>query len=223
MNPDADRIFDALKSEVTDLHVRWLIYRQLYAASDEATDLLNRSGSNVFYLLQFMLLDDVALRLAKLTDPPFQGKFENLSLGRLAIALESDDKEFVSTTVSPALEKLEAVCAKFRGLRNKRVAHRDLTHALGLEKEPLPGISREDVEGALACLREAMNVVDYRFRANATVYEHVIVPLSADGNRLLKILGKGLATEVAEKDARALAAQKSQSEEDDRDAISHAT
>jgi len=207
MNTDAERIFDALKSEVTDLHVGWLIYRQLYAASDEATDLLNQSGSNVFYLLQFMLLDYVTLRLAKLTDPAFQGKFENLSLGRLAIALESDDNEFVSTTIAPALGKLEAACGKFRDLRNKRVAHRDLTHALGLEREPLPGISREDVEGALACLRAAMNAAEYHFRASTTAYEVVIVPLSSDGNRLLKILGKGLAAEEAERDARALAAQ----------------
>jgi hypothetical protein len=187
---------------VTDLHVRWLIYRQLYAASEEATDLLNRSGSNVFYLLQFMLLDDVTLRLAKLTDPPFQGKFENLSLGRLATALESDDKEFVSTTVAQSLGRLESACAKFRDLRNKRVAHRDLTHALGLEEEPLPGISREDVEAALAALREAMNAVDRRFRRNTTMYENVIVPYSSDGNRLLKVLRKGLAAEDREREER---------------------
>jgi hypothetical protein len=202
MNLDAERIFDALKSEVTDLHVRWLIYRQLYAASDEAIDQLNRSGSNVFYLHQFMLLDDVTLRLAKLTDPAIRGKFENLSLGRLAMALESDDKEFVSRTVAPALGKLEAACAKFRDLRNKRVAHRDLTHALGLEEEPLPGISREDVESALAALRDAMSTVDRRLRSNTTMYEHLIVPYSSDGNRLLKVLRNGLAAEEKEREER---------------------
>lgn len=198
MNLEAQRIFGALQSEVTDLHVRWQIYRQLYAASDEAIDLLNRSGSNVFYLLQFMLLDDVTLRLAKLTDPAFQGKFENLSLDRLAMALESDDKEFVSTTVAPALGKIKIACAKFRDLRNKRVAHRDLTHALGLEKEPLPGISRENIETALAFLRMAMDAVELHFTQSQTEYEDVIVPYSSDGNRLLKVLREGLAAEDAE-------------------------
>ena len=109
MNPDAERILDALKTEVTDLHVRWLIYRQLYAASDEAIDLLNRSGSNVFYLLQFMLLDDVALRLAKLTDPAFQGRFENLSLGRLAAALETADTEFFAAQLAAHSPRARAV------------------------------------------------------------------------------------------------------------------
>jgi len=73
-------IFAALKTEIVDLHLRWIIYRQLYGTSEEAVDVLNRSGSNVFFLLQQLLLDDCALRISKLTDPVDQGKVANLSV-----------------------------------------------------------------------------------------------------------------------------------------------
>lgn len=191
MNPRCRELFDALKYEVTDLHLRWVIYRQLYANSSAAIDLLNRSGSNVFYILQFLLLDDCALRLSKLTDPPAQGKFENLSVHKLMNALAESDKDFPQAKVAEVINELMKRCEKFRALRNKRIAHADLHHALKIADSPLPGISREDVELALESLRETMNAVEYHYWNSQTIYQEVIIPYDADGNKLLKVLGEG--------------------------------
>lgn len=202
MKEETEKLFRALKSEVIDLHLRWMIYRQLFAGSEADVEILNRSGSNVFYLLQFWILDDVTLRLAKITDPPVQGKFENLSLERLSASLEGDSRDFVERELRPVLDRLGGACEKFRQLRNKRVAHRDLSHAIGLAEPPLPGISREDVETALLLVREAMNKTELHHSRSQTAYEQMIVPYDSDGNRLIKVLKLGLAAEEKERATR---------------------
>ena len=191
MNNQCRPLFDALKHEVTNLHLRWVIYRQLYAASEGAIDLLNRSGSNVFYLLQFLLLDDCALRLSKLTDPPSQRRFENLSLRKLVETLAESDKDLPMAELAKLLEVLNERCEKFRSLRNKRIAHADLDHALQIAADPLPGISREDVERALESLRNTINKIEYHYFQSQTLYGEVIIPYDSDGNKLLKILSAG--------------------------------
>jgi hypothetical protein len=188
MNNQCRQLFDALKLEVTDLHLRWVIYRQLYASSEAAIDLLNRSGSNVFYLLQFLLLDDCSLRLSKLTDPPSQGKFKNLSIKKLVDTLIKSDSAFPRGEVLKLFERLKERCDKFRQLRNKRIAHSDLDHTLMIATTPLPGISREDIEKALESLSDILNAIEYHYFNSQTLYAEVIVPHHADGNKLLRLL-----------------------------------
>lgn len=184
-------VFAALKTEIIDLHLRWIIYRQLFAASPEKIDLLNKSGSNVFFLLQHLLLDDCALRLSKLTDPAEQGKFANLSVLQLLECIAGADKEFPRDKVEALIGELTGRSEKFRKLRNKRIAHADLHHALKVAEEPLPGISREDVEQALKVLRQVMNAIELHYDNSQTLYEETIVAHDADGNQLLKVLEKG--------------------------------
>lgn len=184
-------IFAALKTEIVDLHLRWIIYRQLYGTSEEAVDVLNRSGSNVFFLLQQLLLDDCALRLSKLTDPADQGKVANLSVLQLLENISETDKDFPRREIEALIEALNARSEKFRKLRNKRIAHSDLGHALKVADDPLPGISREDVERALHALRHVMNAVEQHYDRSQTLYEETIVAYDADGNKLLSILAKG--------------------------------
>lgn len=191
MNDNSKRIFDALKYEVTDLHLRWKIYRQLYATSEEAIALLNASGSNVFYLMQFLLLDDCSLRLSKLTDPAAQGKFENLSVQQLLECLEAEDRNFPSPRARELMKELSTRCEKFRALRNKRIAHADFNHALKVAESPLPGISREDVENALKALRDLLNFVEHFYTNSQTLYSELIVPYDSDGNKLLSVLQAG--------------------------------
>ena len=114
MNEQCRCLFDTLKHEVIDLHLRWTIYRQLYATSEEKINLLNASGSNVFYLLQFLLLDDCALRLSKLTDPARQGKFVNLSVLKLIETVTEADREFPGDKAKELLAELSQRCEKDR-------------------------------------------------------------------------------------------------------------
>ena len=50
MNDKVLEVYDALKKNLTLLHGRWKIYRQLYGTSSERVDLLNHSASTFFIL-----------------------------------------------------------------------------------------------------------------------------------------------------------------------------
>jgi len=197
VDANSKSLFDALAHEATDLHLRWIIYRQLYGSSEENVALLNKSGSNVFYLLQLLSLDDVALRLSKLTDPAAQGKFANLSVPALLESLQAGDPNCPQKAFSDPMATFAQACDKFRLLRNKRIAHADLHHSLKITDSPLPGISREDVEQALTAFREVLNAIQSHYLDGMTLYEETIVAYDSDGNKLLNLLRRAHASPVA--------------------------
>jgi hypothetical protein len=67
-----------------------------------------------------------------------------------------------------------------RQWRNKRLAHRDLSHALGVAAVPLPDISRADVELVLRDIRKLMNLVRNYFLCKEVMFESVLVSNGAD-------------------------------------------
>ncbi len=76
-------------------------------------------------------MDNVALSFSKLADPNKQRSNENLSLKQLTVlANDSGDLE-LSQALKEKFEELLQSCEKFRKLRNKRIAHADLDHAMG--------------------------------------------------------------------------------------------
>jgi hypothetical protein len=101
-------------------------------------------------------------------------RVDELGLPELAAGLAED------------LEKIKGFCEPFRVWRNKRIAHSDLTTALKLSDEPLPGISRSSIEEALASVRVFMNRANHQFFNSHTAYEHF--QTSTGGDRLLQLL-----------------------------------
>ena len=86
------KLWGTLKAEVIWLHGRWIIYCQLYGKSPERVDILNRSASTFFNIIQKVLLEDVQLSLSKLGDPARSGKRENLTINALVRELESTNE-----------------------------------------------------------------------------------------------------------------------------------
>jgi hypothetical protein len=65
-------------------------YRKLYGESAERVAFLNETAGFFFRVVQDVLWDDILLHIARLTDPPKQGVYENLTLLRLPSLI--DDK-----------------------------------------------------------------------------------------------------------------------------------
>ncbi len=84
-------LFKSIQGDLTNLHLYWTVYRQLYAHSGRRIALLNETGSLVFYVLQQLLADEATLAICRLTDLPATGKKENHSLPRLY----SETKQFL--------------------------------------------------------------------------------------------------------------------------------
>ena len=183
-------LWATLQREVVWLHGRWIIYRQLYGTSPERIDILNRSASTFFNVLQENLLREVQLSLSKLGDPAGSGTRTNLTLEALVEQLANAGEITVVAKLRPLVATFDGACAKLRHRRNKWIAHFDLKTMIDSKVSPLEGPSRREIEAALAALREAMNCVQLFYTGSQMAYEHFSI--NNDGEHLLSVLKQGL-------------------------------
>ncbi len=184
--PKLGPLYHALHNEVTWLHAKWLEYRKLYAHSQERIDLLNGTAAFFFRVVQDVLWEDVLLHIARLTDPPKQGQFENLTLRRLPEAVPDQClADELRNLVDDALDRSQFA----RQRRNKHLAHRDLSLAIDGKATPLPGVSRQQVEEALSCFRSILNRLHVSYLDEEVAYEYFLA--NEDGNALVHHLEVG--------------------------------
>lgn len=186
-----DDVWRAIDYEVTWLHGRWAIYRQLYGTSEARVNVLNRSAGTFAMMLQDVLLNDVQLGLAKLGDPAstrVKGEeVENLTLRNL-YNLVTESGALVAQ-LAPLLHAYDSACANARKRRNKHIAHFDLATMLNA-RATLGGPSRHEIEIALQALRRVMNCISLHYIGTQTAYEHIT--LHSDGDSLIATLKRGL-------------------------------
>jgi hypothetical protein len=181
------QLLDAVERKFTQVGYRWVIFCQLFDSGQENVDLLNKSGSNVFQLLQQLILDDVMLSLCRLTDPPRSMGSENASLRNLVEKLQTRLPGQSKLKIDTKLTELNAHLAKVRVLRNKALSHNDLTHALNAALLPRP--TYDELEGAIGAATSILNEITGQAFDYSTEYmPHV--PYGCDGNKLLAVLAK---------------------------------
>ncbi|MFC4308725.1 hypothetical protein ACFPN2_06495 [Steroidobacter flavus] len=187
--PDVAALWSELDYEVTWLHGRWQIYRQLFGTDEERVEILNRSAGTFAQVLQNVLLDDVQLGLAKLGDPAQTGRFKNLTVTALVKAISTNEPG-LEPMMTLNLSKYQDKCDKIRARRNKHIAHFDHETMVNRHAVPLTGPSREEIEMALFALRELMNAIQLHFNNSQTAYEIII--LESDGDHLIAMLKRGI-------------------------------
>lgn len=193
-------VYEALKTEVTWLHGRWICYRQLFGTSEKRIELLNECASTFFYIIQDVLIDEVQVSLSKLTDPAKTGQHDNLSLEQLQSRLEQQGPSALAQANRAVLDILKKKCELSRQWRNKQLAHLDLQISMKASPNPLPGISRQMVEDALVLVRAYLNAVESHYNNSAFGYEHFI--MTSDGEALLSVLRAGLRYEELVKEQK---------------------
>jgi hypothetical protein len=184
------QVHGVLVTEVTWLHGRWICYRQLFAESQRRFDLLNECASTFFFIVQDALFGEVQIMLSKLTDPAKTNQHENLSLEQLQVRLELHGDSGLAQRNRAALDALKVMCEPFRTWRNKQLAHLDLLTSMKSGPAPLPGISRQMIEDALAAVRQYLNAIEQHYDDTENGYEHFV--MSSDGDALLAVLRAGL-------------------------------
>lgn len=186
MNPEIQLLFDRIHCEVVQLFYRWKIFRQLFGSGEENLNLLNKSGSNVFELLQRLTEDNVSLTLCRLTDPERTGSYENLSIRNFLGRIEAVLDVTVRQDLHEKLARLEAATGKFRIHRSKRIAHLDLSHAL--KPELLPPLWYGDLQDALKILESIMKDLHLIALNADTSYKEPAIAYGCDGEYLLRFL-----------------------------------
>lgn len=191
MGTELGSAYCALRNEVAWLHAKWKQYRQLYARSPKRIELLNQAASHLFGVIQASLLEDVVLHIARLTDPPQSAGKDNLSLRRLP-ALISEGK--LAAEVEVLLEIALNACKSVRVWRNRQLAHHDLALAVVYPSDPLPGISRAEVETAFVSIRAVLNRLSAYYLASEVDYK-LVINSGRDADSLVYYLRLGLQAE----------------------------
>jgi len=160
-----------LEKEVVWLHLHWNVYRELFAKSAERIALLDESGAVPFRVFHNVLVRDVILSLCRLTDPLESCGHENASLAQLVEAVRGGSWPDLLPQMESAFEELKAQCEPLRPLRNRVIAHRDLETVRNPDDNPLPGISRANIEACLNALRRIMDTFHLFFTKGSVSYQ----------------------------------------------------
>ena len=183
-------LWTSLDREITWLHGRWIIYRQLFGTNRERVDLLNESAGTFFNALHNVLLHDVQLSLSKLGDPAGSGSRKNMTLKALHQQLQASGEALAADKMKASMQKFAVACVKIRHRRDKWIAHFDRSTMLNDDVIPRMGPSREEIESALEARREAINCISFHYTGTTMRYEHF--SMQADGEALIQSLRRGL-------------------------------
>ena len=96
----------------------------------------------------------------------------------------------IASNVESQANAALAACEFARDWRNRRLAHRDLSLALGQGVQPLAPASRAAVKSALVALEELLNAVSSHYLESTTMFD--LGPSGEDAVSLLYLLRDGL-------------------------------
>jgi HEPN superfamily AbiU2-like protein len=195
MGQDLGEAYHLLWRDVTEIHIKWIEFRELFATSESRFDLMNATAPAFFMRLQDTLWNEVILNLCLLTDKPAP----YLTVHRLLSALPPGHD--LRPLVSAALDEVETATRFARDWRDRRLAHRDFAHARDPKIRPLKSASREGTEAAIAGLRRVMNLVGAHFGEADIQYAGAIQALGGASN-LLWYLDSGREAEEARRESR---------------------
>ena len=148
--------------------MKWYDYRALYGTKKETVDLLNKGAPLFFSSLQQTMWEEVLLRLTRLTDKAEYGKKRTLTVRRIP-PLISDVS--LRNEAQAQVDEVITKCDFAREWRNRQIAHTELPPQAGEVAQPLPVATRQQVEDALASLRDVLNFVQRSYEKSTIAYE----------------------------------------------------
>jgi hypothetical protein len=165
LGTDLGAALHELQHDLAWLHLKWQQHRELYGTKPERIEILNSAAPAFFRIVEDTLWDDTLLHICRLTDPAGQGRRQRLSITRLPPLMgDPDARDELERLVREAV----SAAAFARDWRNRRIAHRDLAHAMDPKAEPLAAASRRAVELALLALRQVLNFVNEKLRKSSS-------------------------------------------------------
>ena len=173
MPDNTQKMLEFLRTEVITLELYWHMFRQLYDAGPEVANLLHETAGIFFGGLRIMSLDNIVLRITKLTDPAKQGKYENAAL--YSLVAEIDPNNGLWSEINSKLKVLSNTCVRLRDIRDKIVSHHDAKTKLG--KSTIASAPKKDFEDAIQLSKDVFNmackalVIDEKYHLHEVVYQ----------------------------------------------------
>ena len=194
LGPSLGPLYHALMLDWAGLRIKWDQYRELFGTSEERVNILNSAAGLFAEVIQDALWEDVLLHLCRITDRVKVCDKSNLTI----LALDRcPNPELEATRIKLVNEATKATDFA-RDWRNRRIAHRDLAHALTPGAKPLRPASRRHVEVALAAIHKVLNEVSER-RLNSTLADKVLTQRTG-AVELLHVIQDGLKARATRED-----------------------
>jgi AbiU2 len=163
-------LFGELWNDVSVLHAKWNVCHELFG-SRENIELLNRTNPILFGLLQESLWHDIAMSIGRLVDRAQDGRQrENISLPRLVEGLVHC-QDWQRRNIDKMLNEVQDHCQDLAKIRNKRVAHCDLSTRLHPDIHALPELSTDYIPRALALIGHLMASIQVCYMEETTDFD----------------------------------------------------
>jgi len=181
LSKDRRTLFEELEQEVSLLFLRWKLFRQLFATNEERIKLMGAISPVVFGEIQSMLLDEVFLGIARITDR--RGKYdkakgvyfeETVVLDQLKAGLGNRFHRALAADLDNRLKhNVEPKCRDIRKHRHKRIAHADKLVLLKPKKHILPKVTLQTVDDALDAIADYVNAFRMVFYGSPMMFRAI--------------------------------------------------
>ena len=156
-----------LCQDVAALQSKWDFYLELYG-KEENTALLSELASWSFNIMEEALRNDMTMAISRLSDPSISMRTkENLSLATL-VKMCPDIRG-----LDRQLADFQAACQPVSNWRNKHVGHNDLDTKIHPRENPLPGITKNQIDEIINRAAEILKIVILQY-ANGDLHFHTI-------------------------------------------------
>lgn len=145
-----------LCQDVAALQSEWDFYLELYG-KEENTALLSELASWSFNIIEESLRNDMTMAICRLCDPSITMRKENLSLATLVKKCPD------IADLDQRLKDFQAVCEPISSWRNKQVGHNDLHTRIHPRENPLPGITKYQIDEIIKQASALLRVVAFRY------------------------------------------------------------
>lgn len=164
-----DDLYDAADRELTNLYLKWKFCTRLYGSKD-TVDVLNAAAGTLFLVVQNILVADIILHIARLTGPSKSGGQENLTIERVITSV--DDAE-LRQKLDLRLRQIKDDSTSLTPWRNKVFTHLDLGRALDENAQPLPPITRGQIEKTLSAMAAILNAIQIHYKGAETRFDGI--------------------------------------------------
>jgi len=172
MKRDDEKVLMILQFQTHKLVYHWRLFIQLYGSKKENVEVMKAVAGEFFGIVQKLLWDDVLLSIGKLTDPPKNSAQENISIENAIDRLGAVLGEKAVVDLRKQLKDLKEKCGLIKKIRHKRLAHNDKDYSfLGLDKGPLPGEKRNNVQAILDLIKKIINGIEMGFGVSRVLYD----------------------------------------------------
>ena len=161
-----------LCKDMSSLQSKWDFYLELYGSAKN-TDLLSELAPWSFNIIEETLRNDMTMAICRLSDPAKSLGKDNLSLAYLV----ENCREFFDLT--DLLKDFQVACEPISKYRNKQIGHNDLNTVIRPRENPLPDVSKEQINKILQLAADILNRIFIHFTGGELSF-HIISRDGAD-------------------------------------------